>query len=228
MQITDSFDVFKILKAQNLLEPLSKESNFLDPKYWWWPNALSFEVVIGAILVQNTKWEQVEIALSRLKEQSLLSLDSLSTMDLKDLESRIKNIGFFRQKASRIQMLCQNILKDFSDYTSFCANVTQTWLLRQKGIGLETSDGILNYALGREILVVDSYTHKLLQHFGYYFESYVEMQEWLQNGLLQNYEKICVLYGFEIPLNLLYARMHGKVVEYSKQRLFKKDSNARL
>lgn len=228
MQITDSFDVFKILKAQNFLEPLSKESNFLDPKYWWWPNALSFEVVIGAILVQNTKWEQVEIALSHLKEQSLLSLDSLSTMDLKELESRIKNIGFFRQKASRIQMLCQNILKDFSDYTSFCENVTQTWLLRQKGIGLETSDGILNYALGREVLVVDSYTHKLLQYFGYYFESYVEMQEWLQNGLLQNYEKICALYGFEIPLNLLYARMHGKVVEYSKQRLFKKDSNARL
>lgn len=216
MQILQSFALLEFLKAKQLLPQIDSSCNFNDGKHWWWPNALSFEVVVGAILVQNTHWKQVEIALEKLRQHNVLNVESLAKLPLEILQEMLKNVGFFRQKALRLQMLCCNILSDFKDYACFCENVDRDWLLGQKGIGFESADAILNYALGREVLVVDTYTHRLLKSFDYELESYEAMQEWLTQGLVENYARVCALYGFEIPLNVLFARFHGKIVEYSK------------
>ncbi|MDY2584990.1 3-methyladenine DNA glycosylase [Helicobacter sp.] len=216
MEITESFALLEFLRSKELLPKL--ESHYEDKRHWWWPNALSFEVVVGAILVQNTRWEQVEIALNVLKSKEVLSVESLAKLPLENLQEMLKNVGFFRQKAKRLQNLCCNILRDFKSYACFCESVDREWLLEQKGIGFESADAILNYALGREVMVADTYTYRLLKGFGYELESYEAMQEWLTQGLVENYAKVCALYGFRIPLNLLFARFHGKIVEYSKGR----------
>ncbi len=220
MRITNSYELLEYLKSQNLLPNIDKNISTAKleslKEIWWWPNALSFEVIVGAILVQNTRWEQVFVALEGLKVKGLLDLESLSEVSLVLLQDSIQNIGFYRQKAVRIQRICQNILKDFGDYASFCVQVSRQWLLSQKGIGLETCDAILCYALGREVMVADRYAYKLLQTYGYTLESYEDLQDWLQGGVIQNYDKVCALYGFEIPVNLLFARFHGKIVEYCK------------
>lgn len=220
MRITNSYELLESLKSQNLLPNIDKSIATAEleslKEIWWWPNALSFEVIVGAILVQNTRWEQVFVALERLKVKGILDLEVLSEVSLTLLQDSIQNIGFYRQKAIRIQRICQNILKDFGDYASFCAQVSRQWLLSQKGIGLETCDAILCYALGREVMVADRYTYQLLQTYGYTLESYEDLQDWLQGGVIENYDKVCVLYGFEIPMNLLFARFHGKIVEYCK------------
>ncbi|MDD6056453.1 MAG: 3-methyladenine DNA glycosylase [Helicobacter sp.] len=217
MEITNSYEALKFLKKQNLLEPINADCDVWNPKLWWWPNALSFEIVVGTILVQNTRWEQVEIALKNIKDSKLLSLESLAEIPLLELESKIKSVGFFRQKAKRLKTLCQNILSDFGDFENFKDSVSGEWLIAQKGIGNESRDGILNYALGREVLVVDAYTKRFLEKFGFCFNGYEDMQEWLMDGILENYKKICELYSFKIPLSLVYARFHGKIVEYVKK-----------
>lgn len=216
VEITDSFALLTFLKGEELLPKMELDCNFNDKKYWWWSNALSFEVVVGAILVQNTHWGKVELTLDKLKTENLLNVESLAKIPQEILQEYLKNIGLFRQKAVRLQRLCCNILSDFGDYLGFCKSVDREWLLEQKGIGFESADTILNYALGREVMVVDTYTYKLLQGFGYTLESYEEIQEWLMQGVVENYAKVCALYEFTIPLNLLFARFHGKIVEYAK------------
>ncbi|RAX53153.1 3-methyladenine DNA glycosylase [Helicobacter sp. 16-1353] len=207
--IENSFELLVFLKNQLLLKDSKDE--------FWWENSGSFEVVVGAILVQNTKWENVIFSLNNLKNQNLLNLESLSNCDLRLLESLIMKCGFFRQKAQRLQNLCANILESFGDFENFKENVSREWLLSQKGIGFESADSILNYALYREVMVVDRYTQRLLSECGFEFYDYDEIQNWLQNGIIENYERVENLYGKNVSLAKVYARFHAKIVEFSKQ-----------
>ena len=139
-------------------------------------------------------------------------LEILSNENLHLISEIIRKAGFYNQKALRIQMICRNILKDFGNFETFYDEVSKEWLLSQKGIGNESASSILNYALRREEMVVDSYTHRLLCYIGYEFENYEDMQTFLCNNL----ERAADLYDFEIPLSQIMARLHGKIVEFSK------------
>jgi len=183
----------------------------------WWPKSSSFEVVIGTILTQQTKWERVEESLANLKEHKLLSLEALSKADVQQIAILIKPSGFYNTKAQRIQMLCMHILNDFISFEKFQDEVSREWLLAQKGIGMESADSILCYGCGREVFVVDSYTQRLLGALGYVFEDYEQIQEWMQEGIEENLEKIQDIYKYEIELHTIYARFHGKIVEYAKR-----------
>lgn len=205
--INDAFDLLLFLKSKNLLK------HCRDP--YWWENSGSFEVVVGAILVQNTKWESVKVCLSNLRKHGLLSLNALANLPPSAIESHITKSGFFRQKALRLQRLSQNILENFGDFAGFKAAATREWLLSQKGVGAETCDSILNYALYREILVVDAYTRRLLAALGYEFERYEDLQEWLENGLRAHANELFELYGTS-DFALIFARFHGKIVEFCK------------
>ena len=212
MEFSNSYELLMELREKNLLEN--------KPKYWW-PNAGTFEVVVGAILTQNTKWENVERALKNLKQlpsiqvpSSKLKVEDVASLDPMYLAEIIKPAGFYNQKAKRLIALSRNILRDFGDFESFKENVTREWLLTQKGVGFETADSILCYACFREIMVVDSYTKRLLKRKGYEFESYDEMREWCERGIEENWDKLAEMY--ENDLNLCFARFHGKIVEYMK------------
>ncbi|MDR2100526.1 MAG: 3-methyladenine DNA glycosylase [Campylobacteraceae bacterium] len=211
----NSFELLSALKRLGYLkEPCEK---------LWWPNAGSFEVVVGAILTQQTKWSNVETSLDNLKKHSMLSLEVLSKSDEYVLKTLIQKCGFSGQKASRLKALSKNIINDFGDFKTFQQEADREWLLAQKGIGLESADAILCYACLRDVMVIDAYTNTLLKFFGYEFESYGEIQEWFYEGVLGNWEKVRALYDFEIDENTLFARLHGKIVEFCKNNAKERD-----
>jgi endonuclease-3 related protein len=179
----------------------------------WWPNSGSFEVVVGTILTQQTKWSNVEISLFNLKSRSLLTLCALADISEYELSLLIGKSGFKTQKASRLKKLTHNIIKEFGNFETFQQNVDREWLLAQKGIGLESADAILCYACLKPVMVIDSYTNRLLSNFGYEFESYEETQEWFYDGILSKWDRVHGLYDDE---NMLFARFHGKIVEFCK------------
>ncbi len=204
----DSFDLLKALKN------LSYIKNERDP--YWWPNSGTFEVVVGAVLTQQTKWEKVEKSLENLKKEGLLDLEKLAEIDHREIAPLIKPSGFYNTKAKRIKNLCKNIVENFGNFENFKEKADREWLLRQKGIGEETADSILCYACYKEEMVVDSYTQRLLFALGYEFETYFEISEWLKEGIDANLSLVYSLYKKELPLSQIYARFHGKIVEYAK------------
>ncbi|HEO98396.1 MAG TPA: 3-methyladenine DNA glycosylase [Epsilonproteobacteria bacterium] len=207
----ESFDLLAALKKLGYLQTTR------DPL--WWPKSGTFEVVVGAILTQQSRWEKVEASLSALKKANLLTLEALSSADTQHIASLIKPSGFYNTKSKRLISLSQSILKDFGSFETFYREVDRTWLLAQKGIGMESADSILCYACHRPVLVVDSYTQRLLDALGYTLDDYMELQEWMQQGIETNLDKVRRLYGEEADIATVYARFHGKIVEYSKQHM---------
>jgi len=208
ISISNSYDLLFFLKEQNLID---------EKDEYWWPNDNNFEILLGAILTQNTKWTNVEKSLDNLKNLNINSLEKLSQIDLQTLIFAITPSGFKNQKSVRLISLSKNILEVFGTFENFCLKVDRRWLLEQKGIGPETADAILCYSCKQEYMVVDSYTNRLLKRFGYEFESYEELQNWCEYGINENYDKIAKLYNYEISLNKVYSRFHGKIIEFMKR-----------
>ncbi len=194
-------DLYLALQKLDLLEK--------SPQHWW-PNAYTFEVLAGAILTQNAQWTRVEQSLENLRKNNLLALDKLADAPIELLIECIRPSGFFKAKAKNIQTLCQNIIRDFGDFSNFQHEVSREWLLAQRGIGFESADAMLCYGCGREIMVVDKYTQKLLLALGWEFDDYEELQSWCIDGFK----------GADLHRDL--ALFHGMIVEYMKR--YKKGS----
>ncbi len=207
--LNDSFELLVMLKNAGFI----KSSR--DPL--WWPKSGSYEVVVGVILTQQTKWEKVEKSLDNLKENGINSLEEIAKLDLKTLSLLIKPSGFYNTKAKYLLGISKNIIKDFGSFEEFCMMVDRDWLLAQKGIGRESADSILCYGCLKDYFAVDNYTMRLLSAFGYDFESYEELQEWMSDGILSNQDKIDELYQKEMSVNTVFSRFHGKIVEYCKE-----------
>ncbi len=199
MQLQDSFELFSALEALKLLE---------DSPPLWWPSYGTFEVVVGSILTQNTQWERVQISLDNLRIKELLSLHILAHCDNEELMELIRPSGLFKAKATNLIRLSHNMIEEYGDFETFALTVDRDWLLSQKGIGPETADSILCYACARPVMVVDSYTARLLNAFGYEFESYDELQEWCESGIRGYFDTV--------QLSAAFARFHGMIVEYVK------------
>ena len=144
----------------------------------WWPAETPFEVMVGAILTQNTAWKNVERALVNLKGAGLLSLASLADLPTALLAEYIRPAGYYNLKAGRLHNLLRCITDQFGDdLQAFLAQPLprlREQLLAVKGVGPETADSILLYAAGLPIFVVDTYTHRILtrhqvidEDFGY-------------------------------------------------------------
>ena len=191
--------IYKALQKENLLQN--------KPKYWW-PNVGSFEVVVGALLTQNTKWENVERSLDNLKGN--LELERFIMIKEDALKEAIRPSGFFNQKAPRLLALAKNIKEAFGNFERFKEEVDRTWLLAQKGVGKETADSILCYGCMRDVMVVDSYTKRLLARYGVRFEEYDGYKEFLENGLRKYYHDKKELFEH-------FAWFHGMIVEYNKR-----------
>jgi len=194
--VNSSKEFYESLEKLNLLE------NLRDP--FWWPNSGTFEVVVGAILTQQTKWQKVEKSLTNLKEADLLELEKLVGCDLKELQTLIKPSGFYNTKAKYLKGICKAIWDEFGNFEKFKDEVSREWLLAQKGVGEETADSILCYGCYRPEMVVDSYTDRILRAFGYEFESYGDIKEWLVSGFENKDAKFFALY-------------HGMIVEFAKK-----------
>jgi endonuclease-3 related protein len=204
--LNSSYDLWLALRKLGYLD---RES---EP--FWWKGTGEFEVVIGAILTQQAKWENVEKSLQNLKDYDLFSI---SELDLSTLATLIKPSGFYNKKAKVLKELSKAIIDEFGDFESFKEGVSREWLLSQKGIGFESADSILCYGCKRDVMVVDAYTDRILRAFGYEFESYDELQEWVVLGIESNFDKIIEAYNKEVDIFTILSRFHGKIVEYAKE-----------
>ncbi len=133
----------------------------------WWPAETAFEVIVGAILTQNTAWTNVERALASLRAAGRLSVAGIREVPLPRLEQLIRSSGYFRQKARRLKHFVAFLDDRYGGSLERMFAVPtehlRTELLELKGIGPETADSILLYAGNREIFVVDAYTRRILQ-----------------------------------------------------------------
>lgn len=152
------------LDLSALLERLGREHG---PQHWW-PGETAFEVMVGAILTQNTAWTNVEKAIARLKAERALAPRTLYETAHASLAEWIRPSGYYRVKAERIQQYCGWYLER-GGYASLQREATgelRRELLSIKGIGRETADAILLYAFQRPVFVVDAYTHRLFVRLG--------------------------------------------------------------
>lgn len=131
----------------------------------WWPGDTPFEVIIGAILTQNTNWSNVEKAIVNLKNQRLLTPAKLHAIDTKKLASLIRPAGYFNIKAGRLKNFLNWFFENYSCKLKNLEGVPtpdlRQQLLSVKGVGPETADSILLYALNRPVFVVDAYTARI-------------------------------------------------------------------
>lgn len=131
----------------------------------WWPGDTPFEVMVGAILTQNAAWSNVEKAIKNLKAETLLAPLKMSKIPLKKLKNLIRPSGFYNVKAARLK----NFLKYLNNYNNNIRRLKKrdmytlrNELLSLNGIGRETADSILLYALDKPIFVIDAYTRRIL------------------------------------------------------------------
>jgi endonuclease-3 related protein len=133
----------------------------------WWPAETPFEVILGAILVQNTAWTNAATALRSLATAGLFSLEGIRRTPLAQLEQLIRSSGYYRQKAARLKLFVQWLDRRYAGSLEemFRQPTLQLReeLLELKGIGRETADTILLYAAQHEIFVVDAYTRRILE-----------------------------------------------------------------
>ncbi len=212
------------MKPSDLYKKLTKIYDNLE----WWPMDHNyhkknntdprFEVIIGAILTQNTNWSNVERAIKNLKQEDKLDIESILNTDSKEIKELIKPSGFYNQKAGRIKKICKYLYEKYSrDLNLFFDKDIKTLrkeLLNINGIGPETADSIILYAAEKPIFVVDAYTKRLCKRLPINVEkSYEKIQNFFQKNLSKNYSK---------NLTKIYNQMHAMIVELSKNYCKKK------
>lgn len=142
----------------------------LGPQHWW-PGRTPFEVIVGAILTQNTAWRNVEPAIANLRKEALLTPGAMLAVPLRRLERSIRPSGYFRQKARKLKAFCE-FLRNHHRGSVPGMFATPTIALREQllgvfGIGPETADSILLYAGEHAVFVVDAYTKRMLGRHGW-------------------------------------------------------------
>ncbi len=156
----------------------------------WWPAESPFEVMVGAVLTQNTNWANVSRAIANLREENLLSFQSLDCLPEQLLAEKIRPSGYYNLKAKRLKNLLSLIRNEAPDgdldlFFSADTEVLREKLLSVKGIGPETADSILLYAAHKPVFVVDAYTYRVLMRHGLIGEEtdYQEMQSLFMDSL---------------------------------------------
>ena len=176
----------------------------------WWPADAIFEVMIGAILTQNTSWINVEKALLNLKPLCDLHHDAI--LDLSDdvLAKALYPVGYFNIKTKRLKHYCAWYGEQggYDSLSKLDTETLRTQLLSVNGIGPETADGILLYAFERDIFVIDSYTKRIFSRLGFVKDKakYDEMQEWFHSELKAEDDK-----------QTLYNEYHALIVLHAKE-----------
>jgi len=132
----------------------------------WWPADTPFEVMTGAILTQNTSWLNVEKAINNLKKHKLLQPHKLYILSHKRLASLIRPAGYYNIKAKRLKNFLRFFIKHYEGSVKKMSRIATPCLRQQllsvNGIGPETADSILLYALNKPVFVVDAYTKRVL------------------------------------------------------------------
>jgi endonuclease-3 related protein len=193
--------------SQYLLELFQRLSHRFGRQAWW-PAENRFEVMVGAVLTQNTNWKNVERAISNLKKRDLLSLEALHLIPPSELAEIIRPAGYFNIKTKRLKNLMAFLMTkyqgDLSLFYGDETDVLREGLLSVKGVGPETADSILLYAVHRPVFVVDSYTYRILNRHGLADEPFT-------------YDELQALFEHNLPESVtLYNEFHALLVQTGK------------
>ena len=189
----------------------------------WWPAQTRFEVIVGAILTQNTAWQNVEKAIANLRRERLLTPRAIESVSRQRLARLIRSSGYFRQKSRKLKAFVRFLRKEYGGSLARMFE-TPTLELRERlldvhGIGRETADSILLYAGGHPIFVVDAYTHRILGRHGL-APSKPRVRAVLAariNRDKPDYEAVRSLFESSLPLDArLYNEFHALLVNVGK------------
>ncbi|MSS73811.1 MAG: hypothetical protein EXS64_20340 [Candidatus Latescibacteria bacterium] len=136
----------------------------------WWPAETPFEVMVGAILTQNTAWTNVEKAIANLKARDLMQPERLAALDPAALATLLRPAGYFNVKTRRLRAFLDYLLNTYGGEVGRMRREEtarlRAELLSVHGVGAETADSILLYALGKPAFVVDAYTRRVFHRLG--------------------------------------------------------------
>lgn len=192
-------------RRQRLLAVYDRLFAAYGPQHWW-PGDTPFEIMVGAVLTQNTAWSNVERAIANLKSAGWLSPAAIAASEHGPLAEVLRPAGYFNVKAHRLVSFCRFLVDSGGEPTLARQDTAdlRRALLAVHGIGPETADDILLYAFGRPVFVIDAYTRRLLQRLG------------LASGA-EGYEELRA--GFERALGpgaALYNEYHALIVHHAK------------
>lgn len=170
----------------------------------WWPGETPFEVLVGAVLVQNTAWKNVERAIANLRQESLMTPRKLYAVDPEELAELIRPAGYYRLKTQRLRNLLKLIVEEYDGSLDAFFNgdvdALRRELLSVKGVGPETADSIVLYAAAKPSFVVDTYTHRILTRHG-----------WIEPEA--DYHRIKDHFESQLPIEVsLYNEFHALLV----------------
>lgn len=178
----------------------------------WWPAQTPFEVMVGAILTQNTAWANVERAIGTLKSHDLLDPRRMDALDIETLALAIKPAGYFNVKARRLKSYVRWYLErydaDVDRMRQARPDRLREELLEVHGIGPETADSILLYAVRIPMFVVDQYTYRLATRHALIHEeaTYEELQERFESGLVRDEKLFNEFHALIVAVGKEYCR----------------------
>jgi endonuclease-3 related protein len=182
---------------KTLYNTLSEEFGPLEE---WWPAASDFERIAGAILVQQTRWENVDRVLQEMRRRGLMSPEAVATFSVDELESIVRPAGFYRNKARSLQGIAR-YMTDNPGAFSMPAGELRKQLLALRGIGDETADVLVLYVAGRPSFVVDAYARRTLKCL----------------GIEGSYRHLQLLFHESLPADVdVYRHFHALFVEHGK------------
>ncbi len=172
----------------------------------WWPAEGPEEMIIGALLTQNTTWRNVEKALANLRLDHQLSFSAIAVTPLAELQEQIKPTGYFRQKSERLKALAGAIIKagGLNPLKEKTTPDLRAWFLALKGVGPETADSILLYAFKRPSFVIDAYTLRICKR-----------HQWLP--ATANYTEAQSYFTLQLPSDpTIFNEFHALLVHIGK------------
>ena len=195
-------------KIQKIYKKLYKAFGPQD----WWPGDTPFEIAVGAILTQNTNWGNVEKAINNLKKAKALNVKSLHRMPIRKLAKLIRPAGYFNVKAKRLKsfigFLVGNYQGSMQKLKKEKINSLREKLLDVNGIGPETADSILLYALDKPVFVIDAYTKRALSRHNIlkYDEPYEKFQELFHSSLKKDVKLFNEYHALFVRLGKIFCK----------------------
>lgn len=185
-------------------------------KQHWWPGDSRFEIILGAILTQNTNWTNVEKAIANIKAADALCPEKLYRMDTGTLAGLIKPAGYFNLKAGRLKNFLQWLFENYDGQVDSLEHLS-AWDIREqllgiKGIGPETADSIALYAYNKPVFVVDTYTCRVMVRHGLIEAEagYEQMREFMEASLPNEIELFNEYHALLVQVGKNYCKPKPK------------------
>jgi endonuclease-3 related protein len=197
----------------------------------WWPGDSPLEIMIGAVLTQNTNWKNVERAIDNLRREKMINIEKIVMAQPKLLAELIRPAGYFTVKAKRLKNLMNHIWKNFrgdlDQFFDLPVSTLREELLSISGIGPETADDIILYAANKPTFVVDTYTYRILlrHHLISQDDEYMTIKELFEDNLPADVDLFNEYHALIVAVGKNYCKKTNPTCENCPLNCFDHDPN---